>query len=179
MAGICSCGSITQGIKWKQAGDIVSFTPQSVYLHGNNPEYVLDKRPKSVSKFWDKETTFSARNQTPIPVYRLVCSIVTMLTELSRLQNIVLQCGYVAFLSKHHKVSTRSAWMKIPTIVPLVTANTARPDLIQSHIKGNNLFPYTQGRTMNQEASRRPLSAEVRFRFQAKTWEFLVDKMVF
>jgi hypothetical protein len=158
---------------------MVSFTPQSVYLHGNNPEYALDKRPKSVCKFWGKETTFPAGNQTPIPVYRLVCSKVTMPTELSLLQNIVLQCRYVASLSKHHKVSTRSAWMKIPTTVPLVTANTARPDLIQSHIKGNNLFPYTYGHTMNQEATRRPLSAEVRFRSQAKTWEFLVDKMLF
>jgi len=113
---------------------MVSFTPRSVYLHGNNPGHALDKRPKSVWKFRGRETTFPAGNQTPIPIYRLVCSIFTMPTEISRLQNIVLQCRYVASLSKHHKV--RSAWMKIPTIVPLVTANTARPDLIQSYIKG-------------------------------------------
>jgi len=73
------------------------------FLHGNNPEYALDKRPKSVWKFSGRETTFPAGNQTPIPIYRLVCSIVTMPTELSRLQNI-LQRRYVASLSTHHKV---------------------------------------------------------------------------
>lgn len=113
---------------------MVSFAPRSVYLHVSNPGYALDKRPKSVWKFRGRETNFPAGNQTPIPIYRIVCSTVTMPTELSRLQNVVLQCRYVASLSKHHKV--RSAWMKIPTIVPIVTANTARPDLIQSLIKG-------------------------------------------
>jgi len=145
VAGICSCRSTAQGINWKQDGDVVSFTPQSVYLHGNNPGYALDKRPKSIWKFWGRETAFPAGDQKPIPIYRLVCSIVTMPNELPRLQNIVLRYRYVASLSKHHKV--RSARLKILTIVPLDTANTARPDIIQSHIKGKksislDLRPY-------------------------------------
>jgi hypothetical protein len=113
---------------------MVSFTPRSVYLHGNNLGYALDKRPKSVWKFWGRETAFPAGDQKLIPIYRLVCSIVTMPTELSRLQTIVLQCRCVVSLSRHHKV--RSAWMKILIIVTPDTANTACRDIIHRRIKG-------------------------------------------
>jgi len=106
---------------------MVSFTPRSVYLHGNNLGYALDKRPKSVWKLWDREIAFPAGDKKLIPIYRLVCSIVTISTELSWLQNIVLQCRYLASLSKHHKV--RSAWKKILTIVASILQIPRAPAL--------------------------------------------------